>query len=79
MEERVKEYFENPRTIINLKPDTNYTLFITFDNGEVKKYEMINELYGVFEVLKDVKKFERVFMERKVLLLTFHHIYSIYF
>ena len=63
MEEKVKKYFENPRRITRVKPDTNYTLFITFDNGEVKKYEMINELYGVFEVLKDVKKFESVFID----------------
>ena len=46
-----------------MKPDTNYTLFITFDNGEFKKYEMINELYGVFAVLKDIKKFESVFID----------------
>ena len=41
----------------------NYTLLITFDNGEIKKYEMINELYGVFVALKDVKKFESVFSD----------------
>lgn len=63
MEERVKKYFENPRKIIDVKPTANYTLFITFDNGEVKKYEMINELYGVFEILKDVKKFQNVFID----------------
>ena len=63
MEERVKKYFDNPRKITHVKPDTNYTLFITFDNGEVKKYEMINELYGVFEVLKDVQKFQSVFID----------------
>ena len=63
MDKRIKEYFENPRTIIDVKPIENYTLFITFDNGEVKKYEMINELYGVFTVLKDVKKFESVFID----------------
>ena len=63
MEERVKKYFDNPRKITHVKPDTNYTLFIAFDNGEVKKYEMINELYGVFAVLKDVKKFQSVFID----------------
>ena len=63
MDERVKEYFKNPRKIIHVKPDTNYTLFITFDNGEIRKYEMINELYGVFEALKNVKKFESVFID----------------
>ena len=63
MEERVKKYFDNPRKITHVKPDTNYTLFIAFDNGEVKKYEMINELYGVFAVLKDVKKLQSVFID----------------
>lgn len=63
MEERIKNYFENPRKITYVKANENYTLFITFDNGEVKKYDMINELYGVFEVLKDVKKFQRVFID----------------
>jgi len=63
MEERVKQYFENPRKIVDVKPTANYTLLITFDNGEIKKYEMINELYGVFVALKDVKKFESVFID----------------
>ena len=63
MEERVKKYFENPRKIVEVKPTTNYTLLITFDNGEIKKYEMINELYGIFVVLKDIKKFESVFID----------------
>lgn len=63
MEERVKQYFKNPRKIVDVKPTTNYTLLITFDNGEIKKYEMINELYGVFVALKDVKKFESVFID----------------
>ena len=63
MEEKVKKYFENPRKIIEVKPTTNYTLLITFDNGEIKKYEMINELYGIFVVLKDIKKFESVFID----------------
>ena len=63
MEERVKKYFENPRKIISVKPTANYTLLITFDNGEIKKYEMVNELYGIFVVLKDIKKFESVFID----------------
>ena len=37
MEERVKKYFENPRKIVDVKPTANYTLLITFDNGEIKK------------------------------------------
>ena len=62
MDERLKRYFENPRKIVKVKPCNDYSLILTFDNEEVKKYEMINELYGIFEVLKDINKFKMVFI-----------------
>lgn len=62
MEERVKKYFENPRKIKNVKPIENYTLLLTFDNGETKKYSMVNELTGIFSVLKNKEKFDQVFI-----------------
>lgn len=62
MEKKIKEYFENPRKIKNVQPLENYILLLYFDNGEVKKYEMINELTGVFSVLKDINKFNDVFI-----------------
>lgn len=62
MDERVKKYFENPRRIKSVKPIENYTLLLTFDNGEIKKYCMVNELAGVFSVLKNKDKFNQVFI-----------------
>lgn len=62
MDEQIKKYFENPRKIKRVKPVEDYTLLITFDNGETKKYNMINELTGVFSVLKNKEKFNQVFV-----------------
>ncbi|MCD7832601.1 MAG: DUF2442 domain-containing protein [Lachnospiraceae bacterium] len=62
MNERVKRYFENPRKIKAIEPMKGYKLLITFDNGELKKYDMTNELTGVFSVLKDETKFNSVFL-----------------
>lgn len=62
MDNKVKEYFKNSRKIKNVQPLDNYTLLLVFDNGEVKKYEMANELTGVFSILKDKNKFNSVFI-----------------
>ena len=62
MRKDIKEYFENPRKIKNVQPLENYILLIVFDNGEVRKYEMVNELTGVFSILKDKSKFNEVFI-----------------
>lgn len=62
MDEQIKKYFENPHKIKRVKPVEDYTLLITFDNGETKKYNMINELTGVFSVLKNKEKFNQVFI-----------------
>lgn len=62
MDAKMKAYFENPRKIKIVKPIENYTLLLTFDNGEVKKYNMSDELNGVFSVLKNKQKFDTVFL-----------------
>lgn len=62
MDEKVKKYFENPRKIKTVKPLENYVLLLAFDNGEVKKYSMLDELTGVFSVLKRKEKFNQVFI-----------------
>lgn len=62
MEDRLKKYFKNPRKIKEVKPLENYVLLLTFDNGEVKKYDMINELTGIFKTLKNKEKFNQVFI-----------------
>ncbi|MCD8118786.1 MAG: DUF2442 domain-containing protein [Lachnospiraceae bacterium] len=62
MDEKVRKYFLSPRRIVKISPGENYVLYITFDNGEMKKYDMSDELTGVFSVLKDVEKFNSVFI-----------------
>lgn len=62
MEDKIKKYFENPRKIETVEPLENYVLLLTFDNGEVKKYSMSNELNGIFSVLKNKEKFSEVFI-----------------
>lgn len=62
MDNKIKKYFEDPRKIKDVKPLENYALLLTFDNGEVKKYEMKNELTGVFKILENKEKFNSVFI-----------------
>lgn len=62
MEERVRAYFENPRKIKSVRPLEHYVLLLTFDNGELKKYDMSDELTGVFRILKNTDKFNEVFI-----------------
>lgn len=63
MEERIKEYFKNPRKIIAVEPLKNYVLRLTFDNNEVKFYHMEDKLQGVFSVLQNTSKFDEVFLD----------------
>ena len=60
----VKEYFKKgSRTIKKVIANDDYTLTIHFDNGEIKLYDMNGKLYGVFELLKDKDKFQKVFID----------------
>lgn len=63
MDERIKKYFENPRKIKAVRPLENYVLELTFDNGEEKRYSMGDKLTGVFSVLKNPQKFNKVFLD----------------
>lgn len=36
---------------------------VTFDNDEVRIYDMSDNLYGVFETLKDKNTFNKVFID----------------
>ena len=50
----------NPR-VINVSPKTNYTLLITFANGEVKTFDVKPFLQtGVFKELSDLSIFNSV-------------------
>ena len=66
LDEKVRKYFENPRKLEKIEADDDYNLYLTFDNGEVRIYNMKNELDGVFSVLKDKKKFQSVVIDEFV-------------
>lgn len=64
MDANIKEYFANGRhKIKEVFPCDDYCLIITFDNDEVKKYDLSNRLFGLFSVLKDKEKFKEVFID----------------
>lgn len=63
LEQNVKEYFKNPRKIVKVEPLENYVLRLTFDNGEIKLYDMRDKLQGVFSVLQNKSKFGTVFLD----------------
>jgi hypothetical protein len=45
----------------SVKPEKNYQLLITFDNGEVKRFNMQPYLnFGIFSEFKDKKYFKQV-------------------
>ena len=62
MDKKIKKYFENPHMIKCVKAEENYVLLLTFDNGEIKQYNMANDLTGVFTVLKNKDKFNQAFI-----------------
>ena len=50
----------NPR-VVNVKPEKDFTLLITFNNGEVKRFDVKPYLsIGVFKELQDLKIFNSV-------------------
>lgn len=62
--EKVRAYFDNgPRRIIKVTANDDYTLTLVFDNDEIRIYNMSNNLFGVFEVLKNIDKFKEVFID----------------
>ena len=64
MPSKVKEYFESGRKrIVKVIPNDDYSLTVYFDNDEVRIYSMSENLFGVFEILKDKEKFKEVFID----------------
>lgn len=50
----------NPR-IISVKPEQNFSLLLTFGNGEVKRFDVKPYLeIGIFKELKDIGLFNSV-------------------
>jgi hypothetical protein len=56
-------FVHNTVKIQKITPNNNYTLTLLFDNGEIRVYDLSNNLYGVFEILKDINKFNEVFID----------------
>ena len=63
LEPKIQKYFNNPRKIISVEPLKNYILRLTFDNGEIKYYQMADKLQGVFSILQNISKFDEVFLD----------------
>ena len=65
MPPEVKEYFDNGcRTITKVVANDDYTLTLTFDNGEVRLYDMKDLIHkGVFRILEDKSKFKEVYLD----------------
>ncbi len=48
-------------SIKEVKPTTNYLLHLTFENGEIRQFDMKPYLnFGIFQELKDVALFNTV-------------------
>ncbi len=61
---KVKEYFnKGKRTVAQVTPNEDYSLTVTFNNGETRIYDMSENLFGVFEILKEKDKFKEVFID----------------
>ena len=61
---KVKKYFDKGRRVIDqVTPNEDYTLTVTFDNGETRIYDMSENLFGVFDILKDKEKFKEAFID----------------
>lgn len=62
--EKIREYFESePKQIISVIATDDYSLIVTFSNNEKRIFEMKDKLFGVFEFLKDINNFKRVFID----------------
>lgn len=61
----VRAYFESgARKVVTVTANEDYTLTITFDNGEVRTYDMADSLRGpAFAPLRDMAVFQRVFVD----------------
>ena len=63
LDQKATTYFENPRKLASIKTDDDFNLHLIFDNGEMRTYNMKEELEGIFAVLKDKNKFHSVFID----------------
>lgn len=62
--DEVKEYFENGvRRIIDVCPNNDFSLTLTFDNGEIRNFDMKPKLKGIMKPFCDIKRFQEVFLD----------------
>jgi len=60
----VKNYLnQGKRRLVDITVDADYTLLLTFDDGERRLYHLANKLTGVLTVLKNERKFNEVFID----------------
>ena len=61
----VAAYFASGRRkVVSVTANNDFTLTITFDNGEVRLYDMHDELQGdVFRPLRQLDAFQRVYID----------------
>lgn len=65
---KMAEYFANGRRkIVNVVANKNFTLTLTFDNGEIRLYDVSPLLKEktVFETFRDFNNFERVYLDEQ--------------
>ena len=62
--QELKNYLQNPKKIIDVIPNKDFTLTIKFDNDEIRIYDLNDKLFGVFEILKNLNKFNEVFIDK---------------
>ena len=63
---KTAQYYANGRKkIVHVIPDDDFTLILTFDNGEKRRYDLkpILEKGGVFVTLRQIEHFRRVYLD----------------
>lgn len=60
----VKDYLKKgKRKIIKIYPNNDFTLTLTFDNGEVRCFDMKPKLKGIMEPFKNINRFKEAFID----------------
>lgn len=60
----VDEYLKKGRRKIKeVLPNEDFTLTVTFDNGEIKIYDVRPNLRGIMEPFNDIKRFKSVYLD----------------
>lgn len=65
---KMAEYFANGRrTITDVIANDDYTLTISFDNGEKRLYDMKPSIVSgtVFDIFSDINTFKRVYLDEQ--------------